>query len=309
MKVGFLGVGHWHSGMHAAGVLEAGAEIAGVWDADAEAVAKFVATYGGVARPDAAGVLHERPDAVVAMGRGPEAAAQLAWLIEQDIAVLADKPIGLAYGDVAPLADAVQRSGRFVSVALVNRIGGTVEALGDAGRCAHIYFRIINGHPRRYRDWGVPWMLDPRQSGGGALRNLGVHGLDAFLSVVGDQQVTVAHAAFHSIFGEAVEDYACVTLRAADGTVGVVEAGYTHPVAGGSYEFRVNASAGAIVDTGVGLVVAPERPVTTTYVPSQRRYSAFMGDALERVASGRPPLVSLADFARATMLVDQAYSH
>ena len=34
MRVGILGVGHWHAGMHATGVLEAGAEIAGVWDQD-----------------------------------------------------------------------------------------------------------------------------------------------------------------------------------------------------------------------------------------------------------------------------------
>jgi hypothetical protein len=66
------------------------------------------------------------------------------------------------------------RHNRFVAVALVNRIAGVIEALGDCGRVAHVYGRIINGHPRRYRDWGVPWMLDPQQSGGGALRNLGV---------------------------------------------------------------------------------------------------------------------------------------
>ena len=171
---------------------------------------------------------------MIALGRGPEAATRLAWLLEQDVPILADKPIGLSHADVAPLADlARERADRFVAVALVNRIAGVSEALGDVGRIAHVYFRIINGHPRRYRDWGVPWMLDPQQSGGGALRNLGVHGVDAFLSLVGEQAVRVDHAAFHSIFGEAVEDYACVMLRAADGTVGVVEAGYTHPDAGG----------------------------------------------------------------------------
>ena len=48
MRVGIIGVGHWHSGMHAKGVLEAGAQIAGVWDPDAEAVARFIAANGGV---------------------------------------------------------------------------------------------------------------------------------------------------------------------------------------------------------------------------------------------------------------------
>jgi predicted dehydrogenase len=309
MRVAFLGVSHWHAGMHAAGVLEAGAQIAGVWDSDATAVARFVEANGGVARPNAAAVLDDRPDLVVALGRGPEAAQQLAWLIEQDIPVLADKPIGLSHADVAPLADAAHQKNRFVAVALVNRIAGVIDALGDAGRCAHVYFRIINGPPHRYRDWGVSWMLDPKHSGGGALRNLGVHGIDAFLSIAGEQTVRVEHATFHSIFGEPVEDYACVVLRAADGTVGLVEAGYTHPAAGGTYELRVNSARGALVDTGSRLLLVPDRtPDNAGYVPSNQRYSAFMADTLGRVANRQPPAVSLTDFARATDLVDGAYN-
>jgi len=308
MRVGMLGVGHWHAGMHAKGVLEAGAQLAGVWDPDADAMTRFVAQNSGAARPDADAVLQDRPDLVIALGRGPEAAAQLAWLIGQDIPILADKPIGLSLADVAPLAEAARRSNRFVAVALVNRVAGVIEALGDAGRPAHVYFRIINGHPRRYRDWGVPWMLDPQQSGGGALRNLGVHGVDAFLTLAGEQQVTLEHAAFHSIFGEAVEDYAAVTLRAADGTLGLVEAGYTHPEAGGSYELRINAARGALVDTGTGLHAVPARDMgRAAYVPSSQRYSAFVADTLARMRAGRPPAVGLDEFARATGLIDAAY--
>jgi predicted dehydrogenase len=308
MRIGVLGVGHWHAGMHAKGVLEAGAQIAAVWDPDPQAVARFVAQSGGVARPDAAAVLDDRPDLVIALGRGPEAATRLAWLIEQDVPILAGKPSGLSHADVAPLADAARQRGRFVAVALVNRIAGVVEALGDAGRPAHIHFRIINGHPQRYRDWGVPWMLDPRQSGGGALRNLGVHGVDAFLTLAGEPAVRVDHAAFHSIFGEAVEDYACVVLRAADGMLGVIEAGYTHPDTSGSYEWRINARDSALVDTGARLTATPDRALDpAAYVPSSQRYSRFVADTLARMTDGRPPAVSLGEFARATEIVDQAY--
>jgi predicted dehydrogenase len=308
MRVGMLGVGHWHAGMHAKGVLEAGAQLAGVWDPDPDAAARFVAASGGAARADAAAVLDDRPDLVIALGCGPEAATRLAWLLEQDIPILADKPIGVSHGDVAPLADAAQQRGRFVAVALVNRIAGVFEARGAAGRTAHVNFRIINGPPRRYRDWGVPWMLDPQQSGGGALRNLGVHGVDAFLTLAGEQAVRVEHAAFLNVFGEAVEDYACVVLRSADGMLGVIEAGYTHPDTGGSYEWRINARHGALVDTGTRLIATPERALDpAAYAPSSQRYSRFVADTLARMTDGRPPAVSLAEFARATEIVDQAY--
>ena len=101
---------------------------------DADAIARFAVQSGGSVRPAAAAVLADRPDLVIALGRGPEAATRLAWLIEQDIPILADKPIGLSHADVAPLADAAHRRNRFVAVALVNRIAGVIEALGDSGR-------------------------------------------------------------------------------------------------------------------------------------------------------------------------------
>ena len=55
MRVAMLGVGHWHAGMHAKGVLEAGAEIVGVWDPDVGAVARFVDACGGIARTGCSG--------------------------------------------------------------------------------------------------------------------------------------------------------------------------------------------------------------------------------------------------------------
>jgi len=308
MRVAMLGVGHWHAGMHAKGVADAGAEIAGVWDSDIGAVARFVDGFGGIARPDAAAAIDDGPDLVIALGRGPAAAAQLAWLIEQGIPILADKPIGVRHADVAPLADAAERHSRFVSVALVNRIGGAVEALHDCGRLVHFYFRIINGHPRRYRDWHVPWMLDPQQSGGGALRNLGVHGVHAFLTFAGQQPVHVECATFNSLFGEAVEDYAVVTLRSRDGMVGTVEAGYTHPDIGGSFEMRINGEHGALVDDGTKLIAVPPFSLDqVACVTSNRRYGHFVADTIGRIAAGRPPLVSLREFATATALVDQCY--
>lgn len=308
MRVAMLGVGHWHAGMHAKGVLDAGAEIAGVWDPDVGAVARFVDACGGTARPDAAAAIADRPDLVIALGRGPVAAAQLAWLIEQGIPILADKPIGVSHADVAPLADAAERRNQFVSVALVNRVGGAVEALHDSGRPVHFFFRIINGHPRRYRDWHVPWVLDQHQSGGGALRNLGVHGVHAFLTLASQQPVHVEHAAFASVFGEAVEDYAAVTLQSRDGMVGIIEAGYTHPDVGGSFEMRINGEHGALVDDGTKLIAMPPRSLDeTVYVPANQRYGTFVADTLARIAAGQPPLVSLREFAAATALVDQCY--
>ena len=318
MRVALLGVGHWHAGFHAEAATSAGAEIGAVWDADAAVAAAFAERAGGhvVATPAAA--MAEGPDLAVVLGRGPAAAVLLAEMLDHPVPLLVDKPLGLNEADVAPLADRAARLGRFVTVALANRVGpipaelASLRAAGTLGAVSHSQFRINNGPPQRYPDWGVGWMLDARQSGGGALRNLGVHGLDAFMMVVGEQPVRVQHATFgRGIHGAAVEDFSLVVLRAEDGTIGLVEAGYSHadPRAG-HFEWRVDAAQASLADNGATLTVATPAapPRVEQVVPTGRRYAAFMADALARVRDGRPPVVSLDDFARAMALCDQAYA-
>lgn len=317
MRVAMFGVSHWHAGFHADAAKSAGAELAAIWDADGAAAIAFVARHGGhaVATPEEG--LRGRPDLAVVLGRGPENAALVGQLLEHPVPLLVDKPLGLGEADVAPLAERASRLGRFATVALANRAGrmpAEIAALsaGSAGEVSHMQFRIINGPPQRYRDWGVGWMLDPRQSGGGSLRNLGLHGLDAFLLLAGIQNVRVEHAAFgRGVHGTEIDDYALVVLRAADGMLGVVESGYTHADPGaGVFEWRIDAARASLVDNGTNLSIAtPEAPLRTEpVVPTGRRYAAFMADVLARLRDGRPPAISLDDFRRAMALCDSAYA-
>jgi predicted dehydrogenase len=318
MRVALLGVGHWHAGFHAEAATSAGAEIGAVWDEDAAVAAAFAARAGGhvVATPQAA--MAERPDLAVVLGRGPAAAVLLGTLLDHDIPLLVDKPLGLNADDVFPVAERAARLGRFVTVALANRVGpipaeiAPLRAAGALGAISHTQFRIINGPPQRYRDWGVGWMLDPRQSGGGALRNLGLHGLDAFRILAGDQPVRVEHAAFgRGVHGAGVDEFSLVVLRAEDGMIGVIEAGYTHadPRAG-HFEWRVDAAGASLADNGATLTVATPTapPRVQPVVPTGRRYAAFMADVLARVREGRPPAISLDDFGHAMALADRAYA-
>jgi predicted dehydrogenase len=154
-------------------------------------------------------------------------------------------------------------------------------------------------------------MLEAGQSGGGTLRNLGLHGLDAFAALAGGQPVRVEHAAFgRGVHGEALEDYALVVLRAADGMLGVVEAGYTHADPHASnFVWRIDAAQASLGDEGESVTVStPDGPpVSLPGMPVGRRYAAFMADTLARIRDGRPPLVSLADFHTAMALADEAY--
>jgi predicted dehydrogenase len=317
MQVAMLGVSHWHAGFHADAAKAAGAGVGAVWDADANVATDFAARHGGhaVATPEAA--MAERPDLAVSLGRGPANAAVVAKLLDHPVPLLVDKPLGLTEAEVAPLAERAAKLGRFVTVALANRVGPMpAETAGrnaaSIGPISHMQFRIINGPPHRYPDWGVDWMLDRAQSGGGALRNLGLHGLDAFLLLAGDQPVRVEHAAFgRGVHGAPVEDYSLVVLRAADGMLGIIEAGYTYASPrGGHFEWRVDARHATLIDNGEKFtIVTQAAPVRTLPgVPTGERYKAFMADVLARVRDGRPPAGTLDDFRRAMALADRAYA-
>ena len=315
MRIAMLGVSHWHAGMHGDAARAAGGAIGAVWDADGAAAARFAAAEGGHVVTSVAAALAERPDLVVGLGTGPGAAALVGELLEHDVPLLVDKPLGLGAPDVAVLAGRAERLGRFVAVPLAHRVGPMLSGIaarreaGTLGAISNVQFRLNNGPSHRYRDWGVGWMLDPALSGGGALRNLGVHGLDAFCALAGAQEVRVAHAAFRR--GTTVEEYALVVLRAADGMLGVVEAGYTHAdPRGGSYGWRVDAAQASLADEGDVLRVASARaaPEVVPAMPTGDRYRGFMADTLARLAEGRPPAVSLRDFARASALADAAYA-
>ncbi len=318
MRIAMLGVGHWHAGMHADAARAAGAVLGPVWDADPDVATRFAAREGGHAVPTVAAALAQRPDFAVALGTGPGSAALVAQLLKHDLPLLVDKPLGLSAPEVIRLAAQAAKLGRFVAVPLANRTSPILEqiatrrAAGSLGDITNMQYRLINGPAQRYRDWGVGWMLDPAFSGGGALRNLGVHGLDAFAAIAGDQHIRVEHAAFRRSGQYAgVEEYALVVLRAADGMIGVVEAGYTHAdPRGGDYEWRVDAPSVSLADDGEALQVATTdaAPQKLSTVAKGGRYRAFMADTLARCADGRPPLVSLDDFARASELADAAYA-
>src|SRR5207237_9366690 len=88
---------------------------------------------------------------------------------------------------------------------------------GRFGPLSHIYVRINRPAPARYQAWDCPWMLDPAESGGGCLRNLGSHGFDMFLHLTGEPAQVTAAQLSRRAHECPVEDYASVLLRSAPG--------------------------------------------------------------------------------------------
>lgn len=317
-RVALAGVGHWHARMHLEAARSAGADVIAAWDPDPTVAAGFAAEAGVLSLPTVAALIAAKPDLTVVMGR-PDQVPDLALAcIEAGLPIVLEKPAAVSTAALEPLAEAAR--GLFVAVPLPNRCGpiwAEIEALKAAGRLgpvSHAQFRIVNGPPERYRLDGVPWVLDPAIGGGGALRNLGIHGIDAALDLAGGADLTVVSAAVdRRLHGEAVEEYAIVTLRAPDGMIATVEAGYTYAsmAPGGDFEWRVSARNAHLIDRGDACRVATlddGQVRDLAPIPPADRYKAFMADTLDRLARGAPPPVGIGDYLQAMRLIDRAYT-
>lgn len=319
MRIALAGVGHWHAGLHAAATRAAGAEVAAVWDPDADVARRFAATTATTVLADLTALIATAPDLVVCMGRPETVRAAAIAALDAGLPIVLEKPAAARADDLEPFA-ARARAGAFIAVPLPNRLGpiwleaARLIAAGRLGVVSHASFRLINGPPERYRLDGVPWLLDPAIGGGGALRNLGIHGVDAVRQLAGltGDELRLVAARTGRIHGEPVEDYAHLTF-ALGAAVVTVETGYTYAslAPGGDFEWRLSTANAYLVDRGqsaeaVTLDDAARRALRPA--PAGGRYDLFMAGTLDALRSGRPPSVGIADYVAAMRLIDTAYA-
>jgi predicted dehydrogenase len=217
-------------------------------------------------------------------------------------------------GEVEAVAAKAARLKAFVAVPLAQRYGPFATrarellAAGRFGPLSHIYVRINRPGPARYPAWDCAWMLDPVEAGGGCLRNLGSHGLDMFLQLTGEAaQVTGAQLS-RSAHERAVEDYASVMLRSANGILGTVEVGNTFPRIGTDGEWKI-AGRDAILTMKDGILklATSEGDETLAGADITAPYFVAVRDALDHWRRGAPPPISVHDLLPAVRLIDQAY--
>ena len=281
----FIGLAHWHVGMHLAGARRAGLDVLGGWDPDpARAASHGVASF-----PSLEAALQAGTTLACVTGTPLEMPERLRRTAQAGVPALVEK---------TPLPRPGLRCGRWRKTSQPGAPGSpwrspTMPApcrTVDCGDVRHLSVRLVNGRPARYRTGACHGVLDPAVGGGGALRNLGVHGLDLARLLLGPQ-VRVTGASLRRWHGEAVEDHAVVHLAAPGGATATVEAGYLHPDDGGSdFEARLMGTGAVAVDTGHALVVhassgaVEHRPVT----PQPSRYDDLMADVARRAAGGHP---------------------
>jgi predicted dehydrogenase len=309
------GAGHWHAPRHIEAFTRAGVVITAVHDDDPAAAHRCGDALQCRVAPDLRDLLGTDANVVLAMPRHSDGPDTIGALVDRGLPFVVEKPTATSARAVLPFVEAVESAGQFAAVPFINRYSTFWEqlarlranGLGEPPAVAR--FRIVNGPPSRYVDDGVAWVLDPAISGGGALRNLGPHTVDAFLSLATGQINVVGAALSHRQYALDVEEHAIALLRDEAGLVGTVEVGYSGPdVEGTDHEWALVGPGCSVRELHevVGVITQEGRADFSSPSVTQR-YRIFAQDVVDRLRAHRPPPATLRDAWRALNVVDRIY--
>ena len=321
-RVAVIGVDHYHatSTPNYLRILQSEkVDILGVHAPDDAIAAKWAGEYNSTPYTDYRAMIEKtKPEFIVALGKHVAMPAEFRFLVETGIPFLMEKPWGIDDKTVNELADLAESKHAWAAVPMPFRYSMFAETAlemrqrNELGTISHMLFRFNQPGVQRYVDLGSPWMLSKADAGGGALINLGIHGIDLFRYITSEEPQVVSAVTSHAVHKREVEDYAHVTLRTPSGIVFLNEASYTYPGTGGDQERKLSAQKvflRATTSGGEGVqIVGPGRDETRRapegYLSGWPR---VVHECLERIGRGEPPPASARDCARAVSLIFDAY--
>ncbi len=320
IRVALVGAGHWHALQDASYLSHLasmeGVRLVAIHDDDMSIARLRADEVGGVpAYGDLDQLIsRERPDFVVALGRHDRMPTVAEHLVDRGVPFLMEKPLGRNSADVAALAEKARAKGVFVSVPLAQRYlpsamhARQMMARGEFGDLSHFSYRFIKGTPARYVAWGSPWMLDPEASGGGCLRNFGVHGFDLFRYLTGREPRVVGATVSRAVHGLGIEDHAVALAHSMPDLSGAIEVGYTLPIGGRDFELRLSGSRASLTARMGEIEVVTEDGVKRHAEPTvEAPHRRVLRESLESWRAGNEPPITVDDCLAAVRLVDAAY--
>ena len=248
----------------------------------------------------------ERPDGVILATPNALHVSGARACIEAGVPALVEKPVGGTLDESRQLAEAAEAAGVPILVGHHRRHSGILEAACDTiasgrlGRLVAVTASATFHKPDDYFD--ADWRR--RQGGGPILINL-VHEIDNLRALVGEI-VEVQAFGSHAVRGFEVEDTVAVNLRFANGALGSIAAttaaapGFPHRVEVYGTRGGVQIEGEAVVrwETTEGPQIANTAPVPQAAGAgaspggiSTAGHTRIMGDFVEAIRAGRPPLI------------------
>jgi predicted dehydrogenase len=237
LKVGVIGLGHLHPRSYMT-LFKAIPEtqVVAVTEVDAKLREPFVGEFGVKGYGDLDKMLAEEKLDVAAIFLPhvdcPPAAAKCA---AKGIHLMVEKPMAASAQGARSIVESARSGGVLLTTGYVWRMhpvaremrkliedGAIGQIVGAEGRCAA-------GRLQRYIDGHSPWILQKARSGGGPMYNLGVHWIDLFRWLLGDEvsEVSGRNVKINTQFD--VEDNSFAHLKFKQGAIAALDISYTVP--------------------------------------------------------------------------------
>lgn len=236
MKVAISGVWHVHAPQYAAEAMKHG-ELVGVWDKDPEWRRAFAKKHGIREFKTLDELLASEAEGVIVCTASSEHMDVMIKIAEAGKDIFTEKVLALTAKDCLKVKAAVEKNGvRFVISLFQKYLAPIRTALsiarsGDLGKINYVRFR--NCHTGASQDWLPKHFYSLEECGGGAMIDLGAHGMYIIEALLGVPEraksiFTVANVnpASAERNKDGVEDNAVTLMSYPDGAIAINETGF-----------------------------------------------------------------------------------
>jgi predicted dehydrogenase len=336
LTVAIVGLGHLHPRSYLPLFESAGVKVVAAVDADKSLRQAFGKDFGiPVFRTVGAMLRAQKPDIAALFLPHADCPAAAEACARAGVHLMVEKPMAASAAGAARIVRAARQYRVKLTTGYCWRLhpaarefkrlvqsGIVGEVVGAEGRCAA-------GRLQRYLDGHAPWMLQRARSGGGPMYNLGVHWIDLFRWMLGDEVAEVSGRNVKVNRQYDIEDNSFAMLRFTSGAIAALNISYTVPdafPAGRDLYLSVRGTRGVISwapayegEKDVLFVCSdhpdfsgsPRRQLGFELQPA-KGYSGFMGleyvrDFVAAVRSGGKPAITGEDGLAALRVVEAIY--
>lgn len=234
MKIAVCGTWHVHAPGYADVVTKVdGAELIGVYEENEQWKRAFAEKYSITAYDTFEDLLNSDADGVIVCSSSDTHADYMVRLAKAKKHIFTEKVLALTVEDCERVKNAVDENGvRFV-ISLVHKYrdyGVTLKKIVDSGELGKInYMRVRNCHSGSINDWLPSHFYDEKQCGGGAMIDLGAHGMYLAHWIMG---LPKKYSSSFNVWdnnpknASKLEDNAVTVMSYEDGGVAVNETGF-----------------------------------------------------------------------------------
>ncbi|MBQ6824431.1 MAG: Gfo/Idh/MocA family oxidoreductase, partial [Clostridia bacterium] len=232
MKTVICGLWHVHAEQYYKVAAEH-TEVLGVWEENEAWRKAFCEKYNLPEFRSLEELLQSGADAAIVCTSSDTHAEVMVKLADAKMDIFTEKVLALTSADCDKVAEAVERNGVKFVISYPHKYGKlmqTVKKVVDSGELGKInYYRFRNVHDGSTAGWLPTHFFDAKQCGGGAMIDLGAHGMylaDWILGMPVAAKSTFTIADQNEKNVDHLEDNAVTVLEYANGAIAINETGF-----------------------------------------------------------------------------------